>query len=57
MIIYMSWFTYVLLISIVGGIESFISVILNPDCIFNPLWNLKKKRKDKAYALISLLEI
>lgn len=37
-----------LLMSTVGSIESSISVVLNPDCTFSPLWNVKKEKKRKT---------
>lgn len=46
---------YILLMSIVGGKESPISVFLNPDNIFSPLWNFEKKKK--ADVLVSFLEV
>ena len=47
---------YSLLMSILGGKVSFISMVLNPDCIFNLLWNFKKKKK-KTGVLVSFLEV
>ena len=47
---------YSLHMSILGGKVSFISMVLNPDCIFNLLWNFKKKKK-KTGVLVSFLEV
>lgn len=44
---------YSLLMSILGGKVSFISMVLNPDCIFSLFETLKRKIENRCPGLLS----